>query len=111
MKSLPFQVGWFPSFPAEGGKQKGKVGVFLQQLLGRSVVLGDLGIQNGSVKRSRQKKPKLSCTEKLQEVVTPYLWLYLALTPPTPILPSATDIPLVVNLMSTPGFPSTFKSM
>lgn len=71
--------------------------------MGRNVFLGDLGIQNGSVKRSRQKKPKLSCTE-LQEVVTPYLWLYLALTPPTPILPSATDIPLVVNLV----FPKYF---
>lgn len=28
MKSSPFQVGWFPSFPREGGKQKGKLGVF-----------------------------------------------------------------------------------
>lgn len=28
MKSSPFQIGWFLSFPREGEKQKGKLGVF-----------------------------------------------------------------------------------
>lgn len=67
MKSSPFQVGWFLSFPREEESKRGSLACFatvVKIVDGEKLFLGDLEIRRSDlVKRDRLKKPKPSQTE------------------------------------------------
>lgn len=67
MKSSPFQVGWFLSFPREEESKRGSLACFatvVKIVDGEKLFLGDLEIRRSDlVKRDRLKKPKPNQTE------------------------------------------------